>query len=92
MRFLRPALLAFQSLEQNERTALNESLTVLQKDEDIRTQNNEIKYKYFFFDLLTTCGEQTFNSIYADLLEHLQRVQAAAPPTPPPTPRPAPGT
>ncbi len=87
VRFLRPALLAFQTLDQNERTALNASLAGLQKDPDIVGQPSTIKYKYFFFDLLTTCGEQTFTSIYTDLFVHLQAMtspgaRSAAPPSP----------
>lgn len=78
VRFLRPALLAFQALDQNERTALNASLAELQKDPDIAAQPSTIKYKYFFFDLLTTCGERTFHSIYADLLAHLQAMTPPA--------------
>lgn len=90
VRFLRPALLAFQTLEQSERTALNASLAELQRDPDIAAQPSTIKYKYFFFDLLTTCGEQTFNAIYADLLTHLRAMPIPAPAAAPAPP--APGT
>lgn len=79
VQFLRPALLAFQSLDQAERLALNASLVAIEKDDAIRAQNNEVKYKYFLFDLLTTSGEQTFSSLYLDLLAHLRRM----PPSPP---------
>jgi hypothetical protein len=73
--FLRPSILAFQSLDPAERSALNESLTVLRNDQEIRAQPVATRYKYFFFDLLTTCGERTFLSIYDDLKRHLARVQ-----------------
>lgn len=72
--FLRPAILAFQSLDPAERTALNESLATLEKDADLQGLRPELRYKYFFFDLLTTCGERTFLSIYADLERHLRRI------------------
>ena len=74
--FLRPAILAFQSLDPAERTALNESLATLENNAELQKQRPEVRYKYFFFDLLTTCGERTFLSIYTDLERHLRRITA----------------
>ncbi len=72
---LKGALLAFQTMDAEERTRLSNTIRTMLTDPEVMALSNEVKYAMIGYDFLTAFGEQTF----ACAFEELERSILAAP-------------
>ncbi|NKE45812.1 hypothetical protein HB662_13555 [Roseomonas frigidaquae] len=78
---LKGALLAFQTMDAEERTRLSNTIRTMLSDPEIVALSNEVKYAMIGYDYLTAFGEQTFICAF-DELERSILATPASPPAP----------
>jgi hypothetical protein len=74
---LRASLLAFQSMDAEERRMLNERIRAMMEDGQLRELADEVKFAMVGYDYLTAFGEQAFTCAF-------EQLAASIPATPPP--------